>query len=132
MVLEFYLNKPPEIIFQYLTNMDKFVSVHPIIYKMENKGDNNYLLFEKLSVFFIPYSFTYIANVVAIGDRSVKIKARVKKMVLIEIDFLLERVNNQTKVTENVSFNSFFPVNRIMGKIFKVQHQKLFENIDRD
>ncbi|MBI2721175.1 MAG: hypothetical protein HYX39_03260 [Bacteroidetes bacterium] len=132
MVLEFYLNKPPEIIFQYLTNMDKFVSVHPIIYKMEHKGDNNYLLFEKLNIFFLPYSFTYIANVVAIGDSSVKIKARVKKMVLIEIDFLLERVNNKTKVTENVSFNSIFPVKKIMGKIFKVQHQKLFENIDRD
>ena len=59
MVLTYSINKPVEIVYDCLTDMQKFVSVHPIIYKIENKGENEYLVFETLKVLFIPVSFTY-------------------------------------------------------------------------
>ena len=38
MDLLFKLNKPPDLIFDYLTDMQKFVSVHPVISKIDKKN----------------------------------------------------------------------------------------------
>ncbi len=45
--------------------MQEFVKVHPIIYKIEKKAECKYLVFEKLVLFFIPYSFTYVVNILS-------------------------------------------------------------------
>ena len=43
--------------------MRKFAAVHPIIYKIENKGKNEYLVLKKIKTLFIPVIFTYPAKV---------------------------------------------------------------------
>ena len=59
MELTFTLTKPADFIFDYLTDMDKFASIHPVISKIDRLGDNRYLVHETLKIGFIPYSFTY-------------------------------------------------------------------------
>jgi carbon monoxide dehydrogenase subunit G len=132
MKLEFQVKKPLATTFEYLTNSEKFVSVHPIIYKMEPKGDNTYLVFEKLKMLFIPVSFTYSATISGnLDERRINIRATVMKMTKIEMQFTLEEKNNGTFITEEISFNSMLPVKPVMRKIFREQHTQLFANIDK-
>lgn len=132
MKLQFQVNKPLADVFEYLVNAGKFVSVHPIIYKMEPMGNNSYRVYEKLKVFFIPLSFTYPATITGnLQAKSVKIKATVMKMTHIEIDFALAEKNNGTLVTEEVSFKSVLPIKPMMQKIFREQHTQLFANIEK-
>ena len=58
MNLIFRVNKPIDTVFDYLTDMQKFVSVHPLISKIDDLSGNNYLVHETLKVGFIPFSFT--------------------------------------------------------------------------
>ncbi|MEO6130587.1 MAG: hypothetical protein ABIQ02_01975 [Saprospiraceae bacterium] len=59
---------------QYLTNIERFVNVHPMIYKMTALGENKYKVFEKVMIGIIPYNFTYKAFITHDKD-SVKIDA---------------------------------------------------------
>jgi carbon monoxide dehydrogenase subunit G len=131
MILTYNINKPLETVFEYLTNMQKFVTVHPIIYKIEDKGQNEYLVFEKLKILFIPVSFTYPAKVEGnIQTRQIKINAVVKKMTHIQMHFDLANDNGKTRITETIDFMSPLPLKGTMEKIFKKQHNELFKNIE--
>ena len=132
MKLEFTINKPLPYVFEYLTDMKKFVSVHPIIYTMDELGENNYLVYEKLNLLYIPCTFRYKARVQghAHGD-SVNFTAVVMGMVNIEMNFYLKAHTGTTIVTEEVNFRSLLPVKPIMKKIFREQHRELFNNIEK-
>jgi carbon monoxide dehydrogenase subunit G len=129
MELTFNIKQPAALVFDYLTDMQKFVSVHPVIYKMDSLGDNNYLVYEKLNM--IPFPFNY--KVVVEGNKSnnsVCMNAVVMKVVKIKMSYLLTEENGRTQINETISFNTFLPVKTIMGRIFSTQHQKLFMNIE--
>ena len=132
MNLSFTLHKSPDFIFDYLTDMDKFAKVHPVITKIDRLGDNRYLVHETLRLGFIPYSFTYpvtIENNVA--NKTVTIKATVMKMTHIEMHFSIRREGEHSVVDESITFRSVLPIKAVMEKIFREQHTLLFQNMDR-
>ncbi len=63
MELTFKLQRAANLVFDYLTDMQKFASVHPVIYQIDAKRDGSYLVHEKLRIGFIPFAFTYPATV---------------------------------------------------------------------
>lgn len=131
MHLQFKLNKPVEDVFTCLSNAENFVKTHPIIYLMKPLPNGAYLVFEKLKIAFINFDFTYPCTIESDAvEKTITMKAVVKKMVHIDIKFKLSTQNGQTMVDEFVSFKSILPVAFVMGKIFKTQHQKLFQNIE--
>ncbi|MBK7882465.1 MAG: hypothetical protein IPJ81_00470 [Chitinophagaceae bacterium] len=112
--------------------MKKFVSVHPVITKIDTLGNNNYLVHETLKIGFIPFSFTYPVTIESNDfDKSVIIRATVMKFTKIEMIFKLSSYNGLTKIDETINFNTFLPVKPIMQKIFRKQHQQLFKNIEQ-
>ena len=48
MKLSFRIKKSIDLTFDYLTDMQKFVLVHPVIYQIDNIGNESYLVYEKL------------------------------------------------------------------------------------
>lgn len=131
MTLNFNVNKSPEFVFDCLTDIQKFVSVHPVIYKAEKQSDGNYKIYERLRLLFIPFSFVYNASIE--GDktgRCVTMKARVMGLVNITMIYSLQEINGLTSVTELVNFNTFLPVKTLLTKIFNTQHKQLFLNIN--
>ncbi len=131
MILNFTVDKPIDLVYDHLTDMQKFVSIHPIIYKIENKGADNYLVFETLKVLFIPISFTYPVKVAADKQKNeVIINAVVKKMTHVQMHFVLKNENGKTSVTETIDFRSPLPVKAILEKIFSKQHADLFKNMN--
>jgi hypothetical protein len=57
-------------------------------------------------------------------------KAVVKKLLHIQIDFKLSIEKDQTVIDEFISFKSLLPLAFMMRKVFKTHHQKLFQNIE--
>ena len=131
MHLQFKLNKPIEKVFESLNKADNFVKVHPIIYLMKPLANGGYLVHEMLKVAFINIYFTYPCTIESDAiEKTITMKAVVKKMVHIQIDFELSIENDQTVVNEFITSKSLLPVALLMNKIFKTQHQKLFQNIE--
>ena len=131
MHLQFKLNKSIDDVFLCLSIAENFVKAHPIIYLMKPLPNGNYLVFEKLKIAFINLDFTYPCTIESDAiKKTITLKALVKKMAHIQIDFKLLVENDQTVVNEFITFKSLLPVAFVMRKIFKTQHQKLFQNIE--
>ncbi len=124
------LQAPPQVIFAYLTDMNLFASVHPVISKIDNKGNSQYLVFEKLKIGPVPISFTY--PVVVHQDFSktlVHMKATIFKLTTIEMSFHLSAENGITTIEENIDVKSIPPLKSLTLEVIKTQHLGLFNNI---
>lgn len=131
MKLSFRIKKSIDLTFDYLTDMQKFVLVHPVIYQIDNIGNESYLVYEKLKFGFIPFSFTYPVTIEkSISDKTIVIRATVFKLTKIEMKFVLKADNGFTIIDEDINFKSPLPVKFIMQSIFKKQHNQLFKNIE--
>ncbi len=130
MQLNFTVHKPVAILREYLTDMKKYVSVHPVITKISHTEANRYLVYETLKLGWIPYSFTYPVTIELPPEtNSVVIRATVMKLTRIQMTFLLKAMGESTVVEETIVINSPLPVKGIIEKIFRTQHTQLFENI---
>jgi carbon monoxide dehydrogenase subunit G len=131
MKLSFKIRKNIDLVFDHLTDMQKFVSVHPVISKIDNTSDKSYLVHETLKFGFIPFSFTYPVTIEKnISDKIVVIRAKVFKLTKIEMKFVLKADNGHTIIDEEIQFKSPLPVKFIMESIFRKQHNQLFKNIE--
>jgi carbon monoxide dehydrogenase subunit G len=131
MELTFIIKKAPTLVFNYLTDMQKFASVHPVINKIEETGSNTYLVYETLKFGFIPISFTYPVSIeVNRLEQLVVYRAEVMKIAQIEMRFMVNPKDGHTQVVENIIFKSLLPIKPMMQIIFKKQHSQLFKNIE--
>ena len=131
MKLSFRIKRPTDFVFEYLTDMQKFVSVHPVISKIDNTGNDSYLVCETLKFGLIPFSFTYPVTVEKnFADKVVDIRATVFKMTKIEMKFILKADGDNTVIEENIQFKSLLPIKFMMQRIFRKQHSQLFKNIE--
>lgn len=131
MKLSFVIQKESDIVFDYLTDMQKFASVHPIISSIDQLSNENYLVHETLKIGIIPFSFTY--PVTLIKDEQSKIviiQATVFKLTRIEMKFSLVADKDFTRIEEEILFKTILPIKNIMKRIFTKQHQLLFKNIE--
>jgi carbon monoxide dehydrogenase subunit G len=131
MKLSFKLNKTSDSIFDYLTDMRKFVSVHPVISQIDYICEKHYLVHETLKFGFVPFSFTYPVTIEKnLSEKSVIIRATVMKLTKIEMKFVIKQDENYALVEENIQFKSPLPIKALMQNIFRKQHAQLFKNID--
>jgi carbon monoxide dehydrogenase subunit G len=131
LALTFEVKKPLETVFENLTDMQKFVSFHPVIDKIAPISGNKYRVNETLRFGFMPVTFQYYVSMSSnLSNKTVEMKATVLKFTKIKMNFVLKSVENFTVITESIHFKSPFPVKGIMSRIFKKQHQILFENMN--
>lgn len=127
----FRIHKNPDIVFDFLTDMQKFASVHPVISQIDNTGNESYLVHETLKFGFIPFSFTYPVSIEKSAlDKTVIIRATVFKVTKIEMKFALKADDDYTIIEEEILLTSPLPIKFIMKGIFKKQHHQLFKNIE--
>lgn len=132
MTFVYTINTPTDIVFDYLADMQKFVSVHPVITRIDNIKDNRYLVFETLKFGFIPFSFTYPIKVNSNKiTGNISIKATVMKIASIEMMFSIVQANGCTIIQEEMNFKTILPIKSLMQKIFIKQHQQLFLNMEK-
>jgi carbon monoxide dehydrogenase subunit G len=131
MNLSFTVKKSIDFTFDYLTDMEKFASVHPIISKIDSTGNESYLVHETLKIGFIPFSFTYPVTIEKyIIEKKVVIRATVFRLTKVNMEFELMSVNGYTLIKEEIRFYTCLPIKFILKKVFKEQHERLFRNIE--
>jgi carbon monoxide dehydrogenase subunit G len=128
--LTFKVQKDVNTVKDYLSDAEKFVSVHPLIYKMKHLGENKYKVFEKIDIGNIPYRFTYMAYF-TIDENSVRIDAQVMGLTKIAIHFSFSEKGGYTQITENLEINSILPIKSFMYSLFEKQHQIMFNTIEK-
>lgn len=129
--LSFTIQKTSAFIFEYLTDMQKFLKVHPIITQIDPTCNDSYIIHETLKFLFIPCSFTYPVTIESKPfEKIVIMRATIMKFTKIEITFVLKSYSDFTVVEENIQIQSPFPIQSIIHSIFKKQHKYLFKNIE--
>ena len=132
MILHYSSNKAIHELFQYLSDMQKFTDVHPVIYKAELIGENEYLIYEKLKFLMIPFKFTYKAILKNVElDKTVSMYSEVQKGVHLNLRFDFKTLNQKTEITETVEIKANPITKLILGNTIKRAHRKLFENIEK-
>lgn len=132
MMLIYKVHQSPSCIFEYLSVVDKFVSVHPLITKINKLEGNNYFAFETLKIGYIPFSFSYPVSIISnLLINQIQMNAHVMKHLEIELKFKIIDKKEYSLVVEELNFKTLFPIHFILRMIFKKQHDKLFENINQ-
>jgi carbon monoxide dehydrogenase subunit G len=130
MILTYSLNKPAEEIYPYLSDMQKFVEVHPVIYKAEQLGEAEYLCYEKIRFVFIPFDFSYKVNLRNLSlNNYVEMDSNIQKGVYLQLQFNLLSNNDQTEIKETINIKANFFVRMIFQNTIRKVHKKLFINI---
>lgn len=132
LVLRFdILQKKRDTVSRCLTDPDVFVSVHPLIWKMESLGTGVYRVFERVSLGPFSYGFRYKVTVTnsAIRDMA-RMNAAVTGLVRLRFDFrLTTKPGGGVEVPEDVQITSLLPVGGFMKRLLAEQHAILFRNI---
>jgi len=132
MQLQFRVSKSPEQVFSVLSDMQKFVSVHPVISQALPLGDSVFNIQETLHFARIPFRFRYRAQLIASQtEQRVIMTARVLYLVNIHIRFDITLESGRTLILEEVNFKSILPVHYFLKRIFSEQHGKLFAAIEK-
>ncbi len=132
MNLIFKINKPLDFVFDYLTNMQRFASVHPVISKIDTLGNGNYLVHETLKFGIVPFSFTYPVSIKKNNNEKIVVMvATVMRLTKIDMNFILRSENRFTIINETIDFRTALPIKSLMQRIFKEQHEQLFQNIEK-
>ena len=130
MILNHTIAKPVEQVYPYLSDMEKFVQVHPVVYKVEKIGETEYQFCEKIKIIFIPFDFKYKVNLKSIlHNKDVEMHSNVKKGVHLELKFSFLSRNNSTHVEEIILIKSNFFVRLVFQSVIKRVHKKMFKNI---
>jgi hypothetical protein len=133
MKLNFKLKSSTQKVFSILSDAKQFEKFHPVIFKIDDLGNDNYLIHETLTFLLIPITFTYPAKILSNKEKGmVQMNAVVMKLVKVELNFLIKEFTTYTEVVEDIKINSWLPAHPVLMMIFKKQHGKLFLNIDAD
>jgi carbon monoxide dehydrogenase subunit G len=131
MNLIFRVDKPINAVLDYLTDMEKYVSIHPVVSKIEHVEGNAYLVHETIKLGPFPYSFTYPVTIVEDAKNCMVImKATVMGITKVDMVFKLTSEGDTTIINEAITISSRLPLKGTMEKVFRTQHQILFDNLN--
>jgi len=132
MELTYSSAKSPAEIIKYLTDMESYVTVSPVVYKIKPLKTNEYLFFEKLRILFLPLKFKYHTTIEHTPSTNLVIQqATVMRFTKIKLEFKVEVQAQKTVITETVTFKTMLPIKFLLRKIFRKQHVLLFQNIEK-
>ncbi len=129
MILQFTVAQNLNKVFQSLSEPEKFITVHPLIFKMEALGNAQYRVYERVKLGFIPYYFSYRAEINNNGKDEVSISAVVFGITKLRLHFKLSENGDITTIREEAEVSAPFPVKHIMYRVLATQHELMFKNI---
>jgi carbon monoxide dehydrogenase subunit G len=127
--LTFKIDKDIPTTIKYLTETDKFVSVHPLIYKMTDLNNNNYKVYERVKFGFFTYNFSYYAKITQI-DNYLQINASIMGLTKLTMQFNFLKEGNETIINEEIIIQSILPIKNNMTNLITKQHKEMFININ--
>lgn len=129
--LQYLCKQTPNTVFEYLTEISKFISIHPVIYKMDKIGPNEYMTYEHLKMGFMPISLKYPSTIEGNpAQKTVIMQAEIFKIATIHMHYSLKSTEEGfCEVTEEVHVKCFLPIKKTILDIFKKHHQEMFDKL---
>ncbi len=130
MILNHSVSKPIDHVYSCLSDMEKFATVHPVVFKVEKIGDSEYKFYEKIKFVFIPFHLNYKVNLTStVPNNYVEMESNVQKGVHLQLKFSLQAKNDVTEVEETILIKANPIVRLIFQNVVKRVHKNLFKNI---
>lgn len=129
MILNHQLRQPIETVVAYLTDFQKYQSIHPLITKVEALPDGTYRIHERFLS--SPLIFTYPATITSdVQDKTVEMKATIMQFIKVTMTFKFVGTIIGSSVIEEIDIRAPFPIRFLMEPIFRRAHTLLFKNLD--
>src|SRR5882757_2098788 len=99
MLLHYTSEKTAEEIFPYLSDMQQFAGVHPVIYKAEFLEETTYRFYEQMHFLAIPFRFNYKVTIQNVKlNESVLMFSKVQPGVHLHLSFHLKKEKGKTLI----------------------------------
>ncbi|MES2654944.1 MAG: hypothetical protein V4620_05100 [Bacteroidota bacterium] len=110
-------------VFPFIADIQKFVSIHPVLFKADEIKPNYFLLHERLNKH-LPFSFSYYVTMVEIiPNQKVVMHSNIFKLVDLTLTFKFN-YNEQTQLTEVTEY-----INIKAPALIKYQFTKMISKI---
>jgi carbon monoxide dehydrogenase subunit G len=130
MKLNYLVPASVEEVFPYFADLKKFVDVHPVIFRIDELGSNEYLFYEKMDLFLFKYTFTYKVILESVDlNKRVVMHSKVQRGVYLHLTFSFDQEKGQTKIDEIVHIKAFPFIRAIFKPILRKSHLKLVNEI---
>ncbi|HMI06062.1 MAG TPA: hypothetical protein VK528_00845 [Flavobacterium sp.] len=119
-------------IFQYLTDMQKLATAHPLVTSVDELGDSNYRFHVTLTLGFIPIYFTCPVTLLeSDGDKNtLRVRVTLFKYNTVEIGYRMIGTDDFSLIEESMHYTSLPPMKHLMSKYLKKVHYKFYKKID--
>ena len=132
MKLNYMIPASVEDVFPFFADLKKFVDVHPIIFRVDDLGSNEYLFYEKMEFFLFNYTFTYKVVLESVDlNRSVTMYSSVQRGVYLHLTFSFSQEESQTKISEIVRVEAYSFIRAFFKPILRKSHLKLVNEISK-
>ena len=132
MNINYLIDAPVREVFPFFADLVKFGDTHPIIFRVDDLGNNEYLIHEKLNLIVYHHKFTYKATLESAElNNKVTIYSNVQKGVYLHLTFVFNEVNGQTRIDETISVKASPLVKMIFHPLLRKSHLKLVNEIAR-
>ena len=132
MEIKYSIPAPVSDVYPFFADLIKFGDTHPIIYKVEQTGPNEYLFYEELNMLVYKHRFTYHVTLETTElNKKVTMYSNVQKGVYLHLTFLFSEANGQTQLDETISVKANALVKMIFHPLLKKSHLKLVNEIGK-
>jgi hypothetical protein len=129
-VLKHNIPYPVTSVYPYFSDINKFVSIHPVIYKCDPVSIKEYKLYEKLSLGLFKVSFSYIV-IMETTAHNVKVVmfSIIRKGVTLRLTFDFTTTPGGTEIIETVEFSGPFGIGGFFLNFLTKVHRKIVDNL---
>lgn len=126
MILSYTLNTPIAHVFECLSDMQKFCDAHPVIFKVDSLGNNQYKFYEKIAF----VTFSYAVSIEKTEPLTyVAMYSKVQPGVYLNLYFRLKTEGGITYVEEQVDVKAPIIIKQVFERILANAHKKMFAKI---
>lgn len=119
---------PVNLVFPFVADIQKFVSIHPVLFKADEVKSNYFLLHERLNKH-LPFSFSYYVTMVEVThNQRVVMHSNIFKLVdlTLTFDFIYNEQTQFTEVTEYINIKAPAVIKHLFIKTISKIHVQLF------
>ncbi len=126
------IQAPASVVWSYLSDLNKFAEVHPIICKVDTLGDGAYRLYEKLPLGPFSFRFSYPVQVTLDPKESIiRYQSTVLGIAQLDMRFHIVDRDDYSVTHEVVEIRSRLPVERYTADECRKYHSIVFANIEK-
>jgi carbon monoxide dehydrogenase subunit G len=127
------IQAPASVVWLYLSDLNKFAEVHPIICKVDTYGGGAYRLYEKLPLGPFSFRFSYPVRVTLDSKESIiRYESTVLGIAQLDMRFHIVDRGDHSVTHEVVEIRSRLPVERYTAGECRKYHSMVFANMESE